>query len=86
MPELGAHNTTVAMRPGNLSPDNPELGCLLVTLSNSLALGSVDKGKALAHVELCVVLAVYTFNLDERGVGVLVPKTPLAAQDNALGV
>lgn len=68
--ELGADRAGAAVRAGDLAPDGPVLGALL------LRLGLVHVGQALAKVELGLGLGVDAVNLDQAGVGVLVALAP----------
>lgn len=64
MGELGADDTGVSVRAGNLAPDDAELGAA------NLLLGLVDVGDLLAEVEVGSVGVVNTLNLDQTGLGV----------------
>lgn len=64
MLELGSDDTAVAMRAGDLSPDDSDLAAL------SFFGGSVDECDALAKIEFCGVDVVNTFDLHQGAVGV----------------
>lgn len=65
MPELGTYNTTVAVCFSDLSPDDTDLAGFLVSLGNSLFLGSVDKCHTLAEVEFCLLPLVNPVKSDQ---------------------
>lgn len=62
--EVGTDNSRVAVSLGDLSPDNTDLG------TTNLLLGSVDKGNTLTKVELSILEALDTLNLDQGARGV----------------
>lgn len=59
--ELGADNTGVAVRSGDLAPDHTDLG------SADLLLASVDESDLLAKVEVGGLGVVNTLDLDQAG-------------------
>ena len=63
-PELGADSTRVAVRTGDLAPDDPDLG------SPNCSLSAVDVSYTLTSVPLCRLGGVDAFELEERGSGV----------------
>lgn len=78
--ELRAHNTVVAVRPGNTTPDHT------VLLATGLVRGLVDVGNTLAKVELGVLGVFDTLNLDQRHVGVHRALAAPVTHDPALAV
>lgn len=64
MVELGADNTGVSVRTGDLAPDHSDLA------ATDLLLGLVDVGDLLAKVEVGSVGVIDTLDLDQAGLGV----------------
>jgi len=62
--ELGTDDTRVAVRAGDLAPNDADLGAA------DLLLALVDVGYSLAEVEVGGVGVVNTLNLDQTGLGV----------------
>jgi len=79
-PELGADNARVAVGPGDLAPDDADLGAL------DGALGAVDVCYALTGVPLCGGGVVNTLELEEGGAGVGVALSSLVGNVLALDV
>jgi hypothetical protein len=65
---------------GDAAPDGAELG------TPHLVLGLVDEAHALAEVKINITLLLDVLDLEERGVLVLVAKTPLETHHHALCV
>lgn len=96
MAELGANDAGIAVRPGDLAPDDLyKLSAPNSSYQNfcipypdlgalDLALRTVDKSDALAEVESGVLGGVDTLNLDQRGVRVGVALATLEGQVLAL--
>jgi hypothetical protein len=79
-PELGADDTGVAVRAGDLAPDAADGGVV------ALRLGLVDVGDALPGVPPNLLLGVHPLDLQQRRVLVLVRLRPLVAEDGAADV
>lgn len=62
--ELSTDNAGVAVWPGNLAPNDPDVG------TPNLTLRPVNESNLLAEVEVCGLSAVNTVDLDQTGVGV----------------
>jgi hypothetical protein len=69
-PESGADNSTATVRADHLAPNAPELRSIL------LGLGLVHVGQPLSKVPVHFLTCIHTFNLKERGAGVLVRLGP----------
>lgn len=78
--ELGADDARVAVRAGDLAPDDANLGAA------DLLAATVDEGDLLAEVEVGGVNAVNTLDLDQTGGGVVGPLGALVAQVASLDV
>eukprot|EP00920_Eleutheroschizon_duboscqi_P000545 GHVT01001570.1.p1 GENE.GHVT01001570.1~~GHVT01001570.1.p1 ORF type:complete len:164 (+),score=24.25 GHVT01001570.1:595-1086(+) len=78
--ELGAHDSTVAMRPADLSPNYPVVRPL------PLPLGAVDVGDALAQVKVGLLARLDAFQLQQRTRWVLVRARPLVSEYDGPGV
>lgn len=74
-PESGADNATATVGAGHLAPNNTELGSIL------LGLGLVNVSQPLSKVPVNFLRCVHTFDLEERGAGVLVRFRPLVTED-----
>ena len=68
--ELSTNNTTVTMWPDNLAPNAAIVGTVLLHLS------FVDVRQTLATVPINLLLGVYSLNLEQRGVWILVRLGP----------
>ena len=68
--ELSTNDTAVTVRPGDLSPDAPIVGPIL------LHLGLVDVRQSLPAVPIHLLLGVHSLHLDQRRVWVLVRFRP----------
>jgi len=78
--ELGADNARVAMWPGDLAPDDADLG------STDLLLAAVDKGDLLAQVEVGSRGVINTLDLDQAGARAGDMARALVAQVTSLDV
>lgn len=78
--ELGAHDTAVAVGPGNTAPDDTNPG------ATDLVGTAVNVRNALAEVEGGILGVLNALNLDERGARVQVALAALVAHDPALAV
>jgi hypothetical protein len=78
--ELGAHNTGVAVRAGDLAPDHANVGAA------DLTLGAVDESDLLAKVEVGGLGVINTLNLDQAGVGSKGVLATLVAEVTSLDV
>jgi len=85
--ELGSDSSRTSMRAGDLTPDGTDLGFLGLVSSRCLvAFALVDESALLSNVEPRVLFGGATFNLEERGIFVLVAETTLITGENGLGV
>lgn len=75
-PESGADNATATVGAGHLAPNNTELGSIL------LGLGLVNVSQPLSKVPVNFLRCVHTFDLEERGAGVLVRFRPASPEMN----
>lgn len=78
--ELGADDARVAVRPGDLAPDDPDLGAPL------LGVTLVDEGNLLAAVELGALRVLNALDLDEARLRVHPVLATLVAQVATLDV
>jgi hypothetical protein len=85
--ELSADTTTATVVPGDLAPDDALLG-LDISAGDLLLylLGVVHKGAPLANIETSIFLVLATLDLDQSGMLVLVPLSPLESGEYTLGV
>jgi len=84
--ELCPHRPAVAVGTRHLAPDDPQVARLVVAGTRGLLLGPVDIAAALAQVELCLLLQLYSVDAQERCVLVLVAQTSLEASEHRLDV
>lgn len=80
MGEFGANKAGVSVRPSDLAPDDADLR------ATDLLLRTVNERDLLSEIELSLRGVGDALNLDQRGVGVVVPLAPLVGDVAGLDV